>query len=119
ACSGQMDPSLSAMSSPCQPAFMCATPISSWTFGALRCPATRNGVVKNESFPRWVTLLSWVALIVAGAAMASGWLAVPARHGSGLADGVAALRASDYAMARHVFEGLADKNDPAGELWLA
>jgi TPR repeat protein len=67
-----------------------------------------------------VTPLSWVVLIAFGAALVFGWQAFPARPaGTALADGIAALHASDYATARRVFQTLADKNDPAGEIWLA
>jgi TPR repeat protein len=66
------------------------------------------------------TLLSWVVLVAFGAALVFGWQAFPARPAApALADGIAALHASDYAMARRVFQTLADKNDPAGEIWLA
>jgi TPR repeat protein len=79
--------------------------------------------MKVTRFPpttKLATLLSWALLVAFGAAVAFGWQAVPARSGgTGLADGIAALRVNDYASARHVFQVLADKNDPAGELWLA
>lgn len=67
-----------------------------------------------------VAPLSWALLIAFGAALVFGWQAFPARPaGTELADGIAALHASDYATARQVFQTLADKNDPAGEIWLA
>ncbi len=67
------------------------------------------------------TLLTWVALVVAvGAALAFNVPTGPARPGGDeLADGIAALHVSDYATARRIFQALADKSDPAGELWLA
>ena len=69
---------------------------------------------------RLATLLSWALLVAFGAAIAFGWQAMPVRSGGGaLVDGIAALHVSDYATARRVFEGLADKSDPAGEVWLA
>jgi len=76
------------------------------------------------SFPPigWrATLLTWVALVVAvGAALAFHVPAVPARPGGGgLGDGIAALHAGDYPAARRIFQALADRSDPAGELWLA
>jgi TPR repeat protein len=68
----------------------------------------------------YVTPLTWLILIAFGAALVFGWQAFPMRSaGTTLADGIAALHASDYATARHVFQTLADKNDPAGEIWLA
>ena len=79
--------------------------------------------MKITRFPptaKLVTLLSWVVLVLFGAAVAFGWQALPARPGgAGLADGIAALHASDYATAHRVFQALADKSDPAGEIWLA
>ncbi len=80
--------------------------------------------MKVTSFPpiTWrATLLIWVALVVAvGAALAVNVPAVPARPGGGgLGDGIAALHASDYQAARRIFQALADRSDPAGELWLA
>ena len=51
------------------------------------------------------TLLSWVVLVAFGAAIAFGWQAMPARsRGGALADGIAALHASDYATARRLWE---------------
>jgi TPR repeat protein len=66
-----------------------------------------------------VTLLPVVVLAVFGTAVAV-LPSLPARPAPGaLAEGIAALHASDYATARRVFQALADKNDPAGEIWLA
>jgi TPR repeat protein len=79
--------------------------------------------MKVTNFPpaAWSpTLLPWVVLVAVGAAFAFGWQTLPARSSAGgLVDGIAALHADDYANARRVFQALADKNDPAGEIWLA
>ncbi|MBV8652186.1 MAG: sel1 repeat family protein [Alphaproteobacteria bacterium] len=65
-------------------------------------------------------LLPWAMLVGFGGAIGLGWLTVPARQPvSGLAQGIAALHANDYKAARQVFETLAEKNDQAGEIWLA
>jgi TPR repeat protein len=83
----------------------------------------RSDIMKTVTFPPtswWVTLFPWTVLLVFGAAVGFGWLAMPVRprHDT-LADGIAALRATDYTTARQVFQTLADKNDPAAEIWLA
>jgi TPR repeat protein len=79
--------------------------------------------MRETNFPRnsWVAaLLPWAMLVGFGAALGFGWLSLPARQPpSGLAQGVSALQANDYRTARQVFETLADKNDQAGEIWLA
>src|SRR6266446_3045837 len=112
------------MSSPCQRGFMRAPHLSLMAASRARRPGQRSNVMKVTILPpspsRLATLLSWALLVAFGAAIAFGWQAMPVRSGGGaLADGIAALHVSDYATARRVFEGLADKNDPAGEIWLA
>jgi TPR repeat protein len=60
----------------------------------------------------------FVAMIAGASAFI--WKSAPARSDPGsLTAGIAALDANDYATARRVFQTLADKNDPAAELWLA
>jgi TPR repeat protein len=66
------------------------------------------------------TLLPFVVVAILSSAIAFGWEARQARPtGDALADGIAALDSNNYATAHRVFQTLADRNDPAAELWLA
>jgi TPR repeat protein len=83
--------------------------------------------MKLPSFPTTGTtatalaaLLPFVVVAMLAGASAVVWKSIPARSDPGsLTAGIAALDANDYATARRVFQTLADKNDPAAELWLA
>ncbi|HEX3498663.1 MAG TPA: tetratricopeptide repeat protein [Stellaceae bacterium] len=104
---------------------MCATYLSSTAADAAqRRPLKRRNDMKIMRFPavtRSATVLSWIILIAFGAALAFVLQAFPTRpaRAAALADGIAALQTNDYATARRVFQALTDKNDPAGEVWLA
>jgi TPR repeat protein len=69
---------------------------------------------------RLTALLPVAVMAILGCVIAFGWEARQARPSAGaLAAGIAALDANDYAAAHRVFQTLADKNEPAAELWLA
>src|SRR5260221_13836850 len=107
------------MSSRCQRNLMCLAHLCSICATA---PSSREEhcmkITRIPPAAGLVTPLSWVVLIAFGAALVFGWQAFPARPaGTALADGIAALHASDYATARRAFQTPAGKNDPAGENW--
>jgi TPR repeat protein len=83
--------------------------------------------MKIPSFPTTIRsgkpltmLLPVAVLAILSSAIAFGWQDRQTQpSGSTLAEGIAALDANDYAKAHRVFQALADKNNPAAELWLA
>jgi len=67
-----------------------------------------------------LAMLLWAGIVLGGvASLGAARTLLPARPGGDLARGIAALQAGDYATAHTAFEELANKNDPAGEMWLA